>query len=117
MPKGRPQELLNAFKVAVSTINDMRASPTVSPDSTAYGLFLKSCTQLMPPSVKREAVVENVFRKCCSDGQVGENVLGELNAAASKTMCRRLLGGNLEDGVSIPIEWSRNVKDRRGKRR
>jgi hypothetical protein len=114
---GEPQQLLDTFKVAVAVLNDLRASRSLSPDATSYGLFLKSCGRLMPPSEKREAVVESTFRKCCADGQCGENVLEELSEAASSKLCEKLLGGSIEEGVRIPAEWSNNVKDKRGRRR
>lgn len=110
--KGKPKELMAAFRVAVDCINDLRESPMLSPNPVSYGLFLRSCNQLMPASDKREAVVENIFRKCCSDGQVGQFVLHELSQVASPGLCRKLLGGDMDEGVSIPMEWSRNAKDR-----
>ena len=111
--KGKPEELMSAFRVAVDSINDLRESPLLQPDPVSYGLFIRSCSQLMPPSEKREAVVENIFRKCCNDGQVGTYVLHELSHAASPELCGKLLGGDMEDGVNLPMEWSRNVENKR----
>jgi len=108
--RGKPKELLSAFRVAVDCINDLRENPLIQPDPVSYGLFIRSCAQLMPPSDKREAVVEIMFRKCCTDGMVGQYVLHELSQAASPKLCRKLLGGDFEDGVNLPTEWSQNVK-------
>ena len=113
--KGEPQDLMSAFRVAVDMINDLRESPSLTPDPVSYGLFLRSCAHLMPPSDKREAVVENMFRKCCNDGQVGTFVLHELSQAGSKHLCQKLLGGDMESGVNLPFEWTRNVKNDRQK--
>jgi DNA-binding FadR family transcriptional regulator len=115
--KGEPKELMSAFRIAVDAINDLRESSSLTPDPVSYGLFLRCCTQLMPTSDKREAVVENIFRKCVNDGQVGSYVLHELSNAASPQLCRKLLGGDMEDGVNLPMEWSRNVKNNRQKLR
>ena len=111
--KGEPNELLSAFRVAVDCINDLRENPSLQPDPVVYGLFIRSCGQLMPPSDKREAVIENIFRKSCIDGQVNQYVLHELSLAASPELCHKLLGGDIEEGVNIPMEWSRNVKNKR----
>ena len=115
--KGEPKELMSAFRIAVDVINDLRKSQTLTLNPVSYGLFLRCCTQLMPPSDKREAVVENIFRKCCNDGQLGSYVLHELSHAASPELCTKLLGGDMEDGVNLPMEWSRNVKNNRQKLR
>jgi hypothetical protein len=111
--EGEPKELLSAFRVAVDSINDLRENPLLEPDPVSYGLFLRSCAQLMPLSDKRETVVENIFRKCCVDGQLGQYVLHELSYAASPNLCRKLLGGDMDDGVNLPIEWTRNVKNKK----
>jgi hypothetical protein len=110
--KGKPKERMSAFRIAVDSINDLRESPLLQPDPVSYGLFLRSCAQLMPPSDKREAVVKNIFRKCCNDGQLGTYVLHELSHAASPQLCRKLLGGDMGDGVNLPMEWSKNVKNK-----
>lgn len=112
---GDPKDRLTAFQIAIETIRLLRNSRDVSADPVSYGLFLRSCGQLMPPSEKRDKVMENVFLKCCKDGQLGQCVLEELSFAASKGLCQRLLGGDMEEGVALPMEWSRNVKDPRQK--
>eukprot|EP00978_Attheya_sp_CCMP212_P007616 scaffold17658_cov54-Attheya_sp.AAC.2 len=91
-------------------MNEIRDHPTLDPNHVSYGMFLKACANLLPPSNdKRDAVVENVFRKCAKDGHVHDFVLESLREAASPRLIKTLLGGNLAEDIQIPIEWTRNT--------
>jgi pentatricopeptide repeat protein len=106
---GTPEEKLEAFQIAVDGLKELRESLSQEPDSSCFGMFLKACANLMPESRKRDAVVENVFRKCCTDGLVDEFVLSEFERASSEALQLEVLGGFLADDVRIPEEWSKNV--------
>jgi pentatricopeptide repeat protein len=108
---GEPEDKLAAFQIAVDALKELRESDYLEPDSSAYGLFLRACANLMPPSRKRDAVIENVFLKCCKDGFLSQNVLEEFENGASEELQLKVIGGFLEDGVQPPEEWSRNVVD------
>jgi hypothetical protein len=104
------KESMEAFRVAVQTMNEIRDHPTLAPNHVSYGMFLKACANLLPPSNdKRDAVVENVFRKCAKDGHVHKFVLESLQEAASPRLIKTLLGGKLAEDISIPVEWTRNT--------
>jgi len=107
--RGSPEESLQAFQVAIETMKDLKEFLGEEPDSGFVGLFLKACSNLMPPSRKRDAVVEKIFTKCCADGLLNDFVLIEFEKAASETLQLETLGGFLEDNVRLPEEWSRNV--------
>lgn len=106
---GSPEENLAAFQIAVDALKELRESLNQEPDSSCFGMFLKACANLMPESRKRDAVVENVFRKCCSDGLVDDFVLSEFERASSAALQLEVLGGFLDDDVRIPKEWSKNT--------
>ena len=75
-----------------------------------YQLFLLSCFNLMPPSPKRDAVIERVFNRCCREGLLSNLILyGVVLKHASDDLQLKLLGGFVEDGVQPRAEWSRNV--------
>lgn len=108
--KGRnPEENLEAFQVAIDAMKEVRELVGEEPDSGFVGLFLKACSNLMPPSRKRDVVVEKIFTKCCEDGLLNDFVLIEFEKAASEALQLEALGGFLEDNVRLPDEWSRNV--------
>jgi pentatricopeptide repeat protein len=106
---GTADENLASFQIAVDTLNEVRESDNYQPDSGCFGMFVRACGNLMPPSRKRDAVVQNVFRKCCKDGVLNEFVLSEFEKVASEELQLEILGGFLEDGVRLPDEWSRSA--------
>ena len=106
---GSPGENLEAFQIAVDSLKELRESRHLKPDSSCYGMFLKTCANLMPESRKRDAVVENIFRKCCADGLVDKVVLSEFERASSAALQLEIIGGFLDDDVRIPEDWSKNV--------
>jgi pentatricopeptide repeat protein len=108
--RGSPEDKLEAFQIAVETLNELRDSGRAN--SSVFGLFLRTCTNLMPATKKRDAVVENAFRKCCADGLVNDYVQREFERAASDELLLRVLGGFPEDGVRAPAEWSRLVQEK-----
>lgn len=113
---GTPEDKLAAFQIAVDTLNEIRSSPELKVNSSIFGLFLRACGKLMPPTKKRDAVIDNVFRMCCNDGCLNDYVLKEFKNAASEALQLKILGGFLEDGVHIPDEWSRNAESKSKRR-
>lgn len=107
--RGTPEEKFEAFQILVDTLKELRNYLDIEPDSSCIGMFLKGCANLMPPSRKRDAVVESVFTKCCADGLLNEFVLNEFERAASEALQLEILGGFLDDDVRLPEEWSRNA--------
>jgi Pentatricopeptide repeat domain len=109
----QPDDAKEVFRIAINAFNELREGDTVVPDVTSYGYLLKCCNTLLPPNVKKDAVIENIFLKCCKDGQVGRFVLAELMEAASEELATKLLGGSPQDGVKIPRGWSKNVQNKK----
>jgi Pentatricopeptide repeat domain len=106
---GNADENLAAFQIAIATVNELRESKEYDSDSGCMGMFLRSCANLMPPSRKRDAVVEKMFQQCCAEGLLNDFVLKEFERAASEELQLQTLGGFLEDGVQLPDGWSSNV--------
>uniref|UniRef100_A0A7S0AGT9 Pentacotripeptide-repeat region of PRORP domain-containing protein n=1 Tax=Minutocellus polymorphus TaxID=265543 RepID=A0A7S0AGT9_9STRA len=96
-----------AFRIAVQTLNELQASESCEPSHVSYGTFLRSCGNLMPLSPKRDAVVGNIFRKCCEEGFVSQFVMDSVSDAASESLKSTLF----EDvvGGKLPREWNRNL--------
>ena len=109
----QPDDAKEVFRIAINILNELRESETIAPDVTSYGYLLKCCSTLLPPNPKKEAVIENIFLKCCKDGQVGRIVLAELMEAASEDLTIKLLGGSPQGGVKIPRAWSKNVQNKK----
>jgi hypothetical protein len=105
---------VDCYKKAIAHQEQSEPPPrprwTRSHPSSIYGQFLAACHALLPATnPKRDALVEAAFGQCCSAGHVNDYVLEQLQRAASDTLVLRLLGGFLEDGVTLPAAWSANV--------
>jgi len=109
--RGNQDERNEAMKILVETFNMMRNSSGVDANHVTYAMFIKGCARLMPVGEKRDAVIENVFRKCCTEGYVSEFVFDTLVASSSQALCRKVMGGDVDndDGVQIPEQWTRNA--------
>ena len=100
---GNRKERLAAFNVAESTFSEMRSNG-IPANHVTYGTMLKAAAKLLPPgSERREAVVREVFGRCCRDGCVSGLVLNGLRMAASPKLLKELTT------AEIPSKWSSNV--------
>jgi len=116
--RGTRQEREEAFLIAVAVMRTVRNSSNVTPNHVIYGSFLKACVMLMTEDdVRREPMIERVFRQCCKDGQVSERIWTLVKDAASLDLYERLINfdtstdnwvGSFE---AIPREWKSNVKE------
>lgn len=106
---GNSEEKFEAFQVALGILKGMRASQELEIDSSITGMFIKSCSKLMPTGPKRDEVVKKIFQECCTQGLVNDFVLNEFGQASSESLQLELLGGFSVDGVSVPESWSKNV--------
>jgi hypothetical protein len=117
-PTAGPEDKLAAFQIALDTLQEIqdKSSKTnnavITADSRVYGLFVRACGNLLSNERKRDAVLETIFGQCCRDGYANDYVMRELERAASDELLLKLLGGFLEDGVTIPESWSRSAVQR-----
>ena len=112
--EGNSEEKFAAFQVALGILKELRSSSSSSEDgidSSTTGMFIKSCSKLMPVGKKRDEIVKKVFRECCEQGLVNDYVLNQFELATSEGVQLEVLGGFSVDGASIPDSWSRNVVD------
>jgi pentatricopeptide repeat protein len=69
-----------AFQVAESTFQELKASPHFSPDDITYGTMIKSCRHLLEDEAERLRRIHALVYECYSEGKVGELVSKELQA-------------------------------------
>jgi hypothetical protein len=108
---GEDSEVEQAFKVACTTMDELRSSDYLHIDQVTYGAFLGVLANLMPKSDMRTEMVELLFRKCQADGMVGPIVLKKLKDAAPPSLYSKLLAGVKQN--ELPRLWTRNVVERR----
>jgi pentatricopeptide repeat protein len=109
--EGNSEEKFAAFQVALGILKELRSSSEHGIDSSTTGMFIKSCSKLMPVGSKRDEIVKKVFRECCEQGLVNDYVLNQFELATSEGVQLEILGGFSVDGASIPDSWSRSVVD------
>lgn len=81
---------LEAFKVALSVFNELRAPDTKEePDHVTFGNMLQ-CAALLPQGPQREAMIASTFQLCCRRGFVNTFVLRDLQLVATEELWREL---------------------------
>ena len=85
-----PSTNLEAFKVALSVFNELRAPDTKEePDHVTFGNMLQ-CAALLPQGPQREAMIASTFQLCCRRGFVNIFVLRDLQIVATEDLWREL---------------------------
>jgi hypothetical protein len=121
------KEGLQVLGEAVDSIRVMRslgesvgsqgnALPSLMPNSTTYSSLLSAVTNLLTMGVERRISVENIFKMCCNDGMVDQNVLLSLREAASDDQFANLVDAHSEtvEGTKVvPEAWTQNALGRR----
>ena len=99
-----------AFKVACLAFDEMRQAPDLKLDHVTYGSFLGVINELVPKSDLRNEMIQLVFKRCCTDGQLGSLTLKKLKESAGPALYRDCLNGIRED--NFPASWSCNVNEK-----
>ena len=108
-----------AIEIANAMLKELEQSGR--PDQVTYGTFMKVCANLMSESPARQQIVEIIFKKCASNGQVGNLVLQQFQSLASPEVYERLTGkSDLNEPLRVedlPKDWSCNVIEGKWRRR
>ena len=77
-----------------------------------YSALIKACHKLVPLSKGQQRMIENVFRTCCDEGLVDQNVLSELQKSVSTGMYSKMVVTMSEEveGIKVvPESWTRHI--------
>lgn len=85
-----------------------------APDHFTFGTVLKAAGNLLR---KDRVFAPSVFREACERGHVSAGVLWQLRQAVPVDTYRALVGTDSVDISSLPVEWTRNVREDRSRRR
>ena len=119
--KGSKRERFDFMKIAIEVFEEALQPPNNEngPLNVTYGSFFQALGNLNKTEIEKkriEAIVEKTFKKCCLDGQVDNQLLRQIQFAASSSLYLRLLP---EENFSsshklsirdLPKSWSRNVR-------
>jgi hypothetical protein len=106
------EEGLQTMNEALSSIQTMRGLEGIAPNSSMYATLLEACASLLPVGKDRQLFAEKVFRLCCEDGMVDENVLRQMRAVASLQLFSSLIvsASVLVEGTKVvPESWTSNT--------
>jgi len=110
------EEGMHVLRTALVAIEQMRTIEGAVPNAATYAGLLECCEKLLPLGRERGGIVEKIFRLCCSDGMVDENVLRQLRTAATSEQYSRLVisrSENVEGTKMVPEAWTLNALGKR----
>ena len=113
----REEDKKEALKVALSIFEDLTECQFTNPSHLTFGTMIKAINNLYENNQEKERLIINIFKQCCSAGQLGSFVLRCLQDAVSSEIYLKLLRGDRSGVVSInaedlPKEWKENVRER-----
>ena len=106
-------ERRQALRIAIDTYKEMLEDGRDRPNHVTFSTMLTALRNLMPPDDTRVLAIENVFKRCASDGFVTDGVLLRLQSSLSTDQLRNLVGNSSihADGTvdisTIPSKWRR----------
>jgi len=108
---GDPPEQRQAMEIANIILKELEEASYAEADQITYGTFLKVCQTQMPQSDTRRQLVELIFKKCKKEGQMGQFVLDQMRAVATRTQIDEILGSyaDIKDSADLPSDWTRNL--------
>jgi len=101
-----------ALVLAIATIQEMKKSDLNRPNSKTYLLLLQCCIQLLPSGAERAKALRSIFRSCCKDGLIDQQVLNEFQSVVSTDVYHNEVVHAAHDynGVkALPESWTRNL--------
>mmetsp|Transcript_31807 Transcript_31807/g.66856 ORF Transcript_31807/g.66856 Transcript_31807/m.66856 type:complete len:798 (-) Transcript_31807:884-3277(-) len=107
-----PEKHKQALLLAISTVQHMKKSDSYHANSRSYLLLLKCCTSLLPSGSEREKALRSIFRSCCKDGLVNEQVLNEFQSVVSSEIYHKEVVKDAPsyNGIkSLPETWTRSL--------
>ena len=110
---------MTAFKIARRVFKEILSEKYGHPSDTTFSTFLLACQRLVPNGMKRDQLVESVFKESCRYGLVNQRAVEIVVSTLSGRKLHELFEGtNLPtsyanfDSGDIPIEWRKNISSR-----
>lgn len=106
-----------AFKIARKAFKEILSGDHGEPNQIMFATFMLACKHLVPYGVKRDQLVQFVFKECCQHGLVDIKVILNLRRVLSPSNLNEALQGTpLSNGMieltDIPLDWRRSLQNR-----
>lgn len=108
-------EKRDALKIFVETYKELMDDVTIRPSYVTFSTVLTAIRNLLPPSDKRVAVVNTVFKKCAEFGMCNDVVISKLQSVMCTNDLKELVGAEAvsPEGIvyleMLPSKWKCNV--------
>lgn len=102
------QRIRNLY-TAKHTLEELRKSRWDHPNEHSYTTFIQACYGLSDDATIFREILDDVFKLCCADGQVGPQVLSVISRIAPRDFIEKhnLVDISWED---LPKSWRRHVR-------
>lgn len=106
-----PEDKLEAFQIG------MEIYQTAEHKERLHGNALQLAANLLPPgSEKLDVLAKALFTAATSDGTANEFCVMQFRRAASPSLQLQMFGGDFDDLLQLPKEWSRHVDHDKSRR-
>lgn len=102
-----------AFDTALDAYNRLCESKNCSPNNHTYRMMFDVCVNLLPRSSDAQTkLMEKLFRECCNDGLLSNDILRTVRTYLPPSSMQQLLGADVVNGKkpihvgNLPKEWS-----------
>ena len=115
--QGSSDEKRHALNLAQITFQDMQQAPNVNPDKLTFQLMFRACDELIEDRAERLPFIRNLFRQCCVEGIVNNDILNALKSRAPSIYDDEVSNRSISQ---LPSEWTcnstRNWRPPKGRR-
>jgi hypothetical protein len=109
-PRAKKEDVAEALTIAFDVYARLRSSSYAEVDRFSFISLLKTCGKLIPNStVEKVGIIAGVFKDCCEEGLVDDDIMKNLIAAVPKESLDSILEKSMLLG-DLPDVWTRNVK-------
>jgi hypothetical protein len=102
----------NTMKAVLKASESMRRQK-LRANAGTYAAMIKACHNLIPFGKDQQRLAESLFRTCCDEGFVDQNVMYEFRACVSTSIFSEVvvnLSEEIEGGIkAVPQNWTRNA--------
>lgn len=82
---------LDAFRIAMRILGEMKSSQRIQPNHVTYGTLIKACATLLPIGEERTTLLGRVFQECSREGHLSDSVIRSLRMAAPPALFSKLV--------------------------
>lgn len=109
-------EKRDALEIALATYKELEQTSDLEANNVTFATMLTALRNLLPPSPKRTAAANSIFKRCCDTGYVDKFVVRRLESMLDEDELKQVVPKYLMttagkvDTRQIPEKWRRNLR-------